>query len=267
MADACSYLDRLARTAFGWIVFVAGAIAWGLVLIPMTLLAQRFWPGARALFNTCTSRGFSLYLSILPIFERILVEGRPEAPEPRILVVNHQSWLDPVVMLSLEPRISGPARSYLFRVPVVRSALKFGGFYAADEGEPAPLGRMRTNVREVVEAGSSLLFFPEGTRSRTGEIGPFLRGAFRMAVEHGLPIQPVLIEGLGEILPPGHLIVRTPGRSRVRVRYLGLRRPPYAEGSTRRVVRRLAEDIRTEMIGELARLRAEVAGELRQPRS
>jgi 1-acyl-sn-glycerol-3-phosphate acyltransferase len=254
----------LARTAFGWIVFVAGALAWGVLFIPLTLLAECFRPGARAVFNAFTSRCLSLYLSILPFLDRISVEERPGAPEPRILVVNHQSWLDPIVVLSLEPGLSGPARGYLFRVPVVRSWLKLGGFYVADEGEPAPLDRMRANVREVVERGGSLLFFPEGTRSRTGEIGPFRRGAFRMAVEHGLAIQPVLIEGLGEILPPGALVVRTPGRSRICVRYLEPRRPPYGEGSTRRVVRRLAEDMRAEMIRELARLRAEVAEERRK---
>ena len=106
-------------------------------------------------------------------------------------------------MLSLERRLSGPARGYLFRTPVIRSVLKLGRFYLSDGGEPAPLDRMRQGVEEALDHRGTLLFYPEGTRTKTGEIGDFHLGAFRMAVEYKLPIQPVVIDGLDQVFPPG----------------------------------------------------------------
>jgi 1-acyl-sn-glycerol-3-phosphate acyltransferase len=78
-----------------------------------------------------------------------------------------------------------------------------------------------------------------------------------MAVEYKLPIQPVLIDGLDRVFPPGSAIVQTQGRSLVRVRYLDPIAPPYAEGPQRRVVRGLAQQARLSMAEELERLRTE----------
>jgi 1-acyl-sn-glycerol-3-phosphate acyltransferase len=183
-----------------------------------------------------------------------------------VLVANHQSWLDPIVMLSLERRLSGPARGYLFRTPIVSSVLKLGRFYLSDGGEPAPLDRMRQGVEEALEHRGTLLFYPEGTRTKTGEIGDFHLGAFRMAVEYKLPIQPVVTDGLDAVFPPGSAIVQTQGRYLVRVRYLDPVEPPYGDGPQRRVVRELAQQVRSSMVEELARLRMErAAAEQKRP--
>jgi 1-acyl-sn-glycerol-3-phosphate acyltransferase len=160
-------------------------------------------------------------------------------------------------MFTLERRLSGPARGYLFRTPIIRSVLKLGRFYLSDGGEPAPLDRMRQGAQEALDHRGTLLFYPEGTRTKTGEIGDFHLGAFRMAVEYKLPIQPVVIDGLDQVLPPGSVIVQTQGRYLVRVRYLDPIEPPYGEGPQRRVVRELARQVRSSMVEELARLRAE----------
>jgi len=261
MRDAVSDLGRVATTLLGWFVFVATCLVWGVLIIPATLLLSGLWPGIRERFNDLTHAILRLYIRTL-LFLRVHVEGEDRRLRgPRILVANHQSWLDPIVMISLEPRLSGPARRYLFRVPVVRSIIDIAGFFPSDTGEISSLDPMHHCARIARERRGGLLFFPEGTRSRTGEIGRFHRGAFRAAVDHDLPIQPVVIDGLDRVLPPGHLITQAPGRYPVRVRYLAPIEPPFEAGTRRNVVRALTDRVRSTLVDELARLRAERACE------
>ena len=256
MRDAARYLGRVAATLLGWFVFVAACLVWGLLVIPATLLLSGPWPGIRERFNDLTHAIVRLYIRTL-LFLRLRVEGEERRLRgPRILVANHQSWLDPIVMIALEPGLSGPARRYMFRVPVVRSFIGIAGFFPSDTGEISSLDPMHHCARTACERGGGLLFFPEGTRSRTGEIGLFHRGAFRAAVDHDLPIQPVVIDGLDRVLPPGHLIAQTAGRYPVRVRYLAPIAPPFEGGTRRDVVRALADRVRGALVEELARMRA-----------
>ena len=255
-----SFLDALSRaavTCWCYFFFISGSILWGGLVIPFTLAASGFWPRVREHFNDCTRGAICIFVKLLPFLKLSVDRSKGLREGPRVMVLNHQSWLDPIVMLSLERRLSGPARGYLFRTPVVRSVLKLARFYLSDSGEPALLDRMRLGVREALDRRGTLLFFPEGTRTRTGEIGNFHLGAFRMAVEYGLPIQPVVIDGLYRVLPPGSLIVKTQGRYLVKIRYLDAVEPPYGGASQRSVVRELGERVRLSMVEELKRLRAE----------
>jgi 1-acyl-sn-glycerol-3-phosphate acyltransferase len=247
---------HVAGALVGWAVFVLGTLLWGVAVIPLTLLLRPLWPGVVDVYAALTRATLHLYLTRLP-FLRIRVEGvEKRLAGPRILVVNHQSRLDSPVMLSIEPHLLGPARSYILRVPIVGAALRLLGFFDAD-ADTATFAAMQRAAARVRETGSGLLFYPEGTRSTNGEIGPFHRGAFRAAVDHDLPIQPVVIEGLDRAFPPGHWLPPVPGRSLVRIRYLAPIHPPYGSGPRRAVVRALAERVRTILVDELARLRAE----------
>jgi 1-acyl-sn-glycerol-3-phosphate acyltransferase len=257
MLSLFDVLIRSILTVWGYFFFVFGSILWGVLVIPITIVASRFCPRARDWFNEFTRATISVYVRLLP-FLKLRVD-RSENPHQgaRILVANHQSWLDPIIMFALERRLSGPARGYLFRTPVLGSVLKFARFYLSDTGEPAPLGRMRQGVQEALENRGTLLFYPEGTRTRTGAIGDFHMGAFRMAVEYKLPIQPVVIDGLDRVFPSEGLLVKTRGRHLVQVRYLDPIEPPYGEGPQRRVVHELGRRVRLAMVDELDRLRRE----------
>jgi len=252
-----SFLSRALITTWCYFFFVLGSVVWGILVIPLTIALSRFSPKVRDLFGDLTQAALGAFIKLLPFMKLSVDRRRGLLDGSRILVANHQSWLDPIVMLSLERRLSGPARGYLFRTPVIRSVLKLGRFYLSDGGEPAPLERMRQGVEEALDHRGTLLFYPEGTRTRTGEIGDFRLGAFRMALEYKMPIQPVLIDGLDRVFPAGSAIVQTQGRHRVRVQYLDPIVPPYAEGPQRRVVRELAQQVRLSMVEELERLRTQ----------
>jgi 1-acyl-sn-glycerol-3-phosphate acyltransferase len=248
---------RVCASLVGWGAMIAICLTWGALVIPATLLLSRFRPGAREVFNDLTRHVLGLYVRSL-LFARFQVEGRERRLEgPRILVANHQSWLDPILMISLEPRLGGPIRRYMYRVPVLHSIVELAGFYPSDIGELPSLDELHRHAEVARDRRGALLFFPEGTRSKTGEIGPFHRGAFRVAVDHDLPIQPVVIEGLDRVLPAGHVVAQAPGRYTVRVRYLAPIEPPFGSGLRRDVVRSLTERVRGTLVDELARLRAE----------
>jgi 1-acyl-sn-glycerol-3-phosphate acyltransferase len=258
MADLYGLLIRILITLWCYFIFIMGCIVWGGLGIPLTLLLSQFWPSLRERFNDGTQRILGAYIRRLPFIELEIDRSRRSTSDRSIvLVMNHQSFLDPIVMLSLEPRLSGPVRGYMFRVPIVRSVLKLGRFFLSDSGEPAPLERMRAGVQEALDRRGTLLFYPEGSRTRTGEIEAFHHGAFRMAVEYRLPIQPVVTDGLHRVLPPGSLILQTLGRHPVQVRYLDPIEPPYGEGLQRRVVRDLSQRVRLSMVEELKTLRRE----------
>ena len=257
MRSLLAFTSRALITIWCYFFFVLGSLLWGVLIIPLTIVLSRFWPKARDLFTDCTQAALGIFIRLLPFMKLSVDRSRRLCDGSRVLVVNHQSWLDPIVMLSLEHRLSGPARGYLFRTPIIRSVLKLGRFYLSDGGQPAPLDRMRQGAEEALDHRGTLLFYPEGTRTKTGAIGDFHLGAFRMAVEYKLPIQPVVIDGLDQVFPPGSVIVQTQGKYLVRVRYLDPVEPPYGEGPQRRVVRELAQQVRLSMIDELARLRTE----------
>jgi 1-acyl-sn-glycerol-3-phosphate acyltransferase len=170
------------------------------------------------------------------------------------------SRLDSPVLLAFEPRLAGPVRGYMLRVPIVGRIIRLLGFFDADTGEVEAFEAMQRAAAHARARGGGLLFYPEGTRSKTGEIGPFHGGAFRVAVDCELPIQPVVIEGLDLAFPPGRLLPPHSGRVLVRIRYLEPLHPPYGSGPRREVVRALAQRVRAKLVEELARMRAERGG-------
>ena len=250
---------RYLATLQGWLWFGVGTLLGG-VLTPPTLLLARRWPAARSAFADFTHAFLALYQRSV-LFMRVRVEGRDRRlPGARVVVANHQSWLDPLVLMGCERRLQGPIRRYMLEVPIFGAIPRLCGFFPSEIGEPARLDAMRDAVETARARGGSLLFFPEGTRGSDGAIGPFHRGAFRLAYDCELPVQPVLIEGLDRILPRRGPIVQTQGRSLVRIRYLEAIEPPFGpadSGRRREAVRELAERVRRAMAEELERMRSE----------
>lgn len=228
---------------------------WGVAVVPVALLLGLFWPGARDHFRRLTSLMLRLYFASLWGL-RVHVE-RPNGASngPRILVANHQSFLDPLLLLSLEPGLSGPARDYVFRVPLLASVMRLLGFVEVGVHDAEGYEEV---ARRGVTASSGVLFFPEGTRTRTGDIGAFERGAFRLAVSKQVAVQPVVIDGFFQLLPPGSFFTRRHGNTTIRVVYLEPVMPPEPRtpGDARHQARRLAEEMRARMQRELIRQRA-----------
>jgi 1-acyl-sn-glycerol-3-phosphate acyltransferase len=147
---------------------------------------------------------------------KVRVEPLPPLPAgPLIFAVNHESALDILALLKTLPRpFRFVAKQELFDLPVFGWYLSIGGHVAVDRGNRARAVASLRRAGEIVRGGTSLLVFPEGTRSKDGRILPFKKGPFVLAVEAGVPVVPVAISGAGAITPKGHIAV-VPGEIRI----------------------------------------------------
>ena len=109
-----------------------------------------------------------------------------------VIVVNHQSFIDIIVALSLSPKIVMVVKDYVWNNPFLGVVSRFMDSFPTSFDDE----QREAAVERIIKEGYSLFVFPEGTRSATGEIGHFHRGAFYYAEKYNLPIQPLLIEGM-----------------------------------------------------------------------
>ncbi len=147
---------------------------------------------------------------------RLGVEGGWPAGGPFVVVANHQSILD-ILLLSRMPReMKWVAKEELFRIPWVGTMLRMSGDIAIRRGDAESGGEALARAKAYLARGMSVMIFPEGTRSRTGALLPFKSGAFRLALEAGVPVLPVAVHGTARGMPKGGPWVN-PCRARARI--------------------------------------------------
>ena len=184
---------------------------------------------------------------------------------PSVIVANHASVLDIPVLGSLLGDIDyrWVAKQSLFRVPLVGWHLWACGHIPVDRSRGGNLSRMQERVERVLGQGGSVMFFPEGTRSPDGALKPFRGGAFISAVQAGVPVLPIALDGTHALMVKGSLEFPRGTHKRVRVRVLDRIEAP-AGGDTKVRAQALADEARRRMVAALDELRGG-AGRSEQP--
>jgi 1-acyl-sn-glycerol-3-phosphate acyltransferase len=140
------------------------------------------------------------------------VVRRPElaaASEVFVLMSNHRSLYDVPLLFESFPRtLRMVTKTELFRVPIWGSAMHQAGFIELDRKNASRAREGIVAARERLAQGINVWIAPEGTRTRSGELGPFKGGGFRLAIGAGLRILPVAIRGTEKILPADGVLVR-----------------------------------------------------------
>jgi len=193
---------------------------WGLASLPLTalaiLLAAPFLGGRRS------------FWTIAPLWARVMfrlcgedpvVIGWDDLPgairaerEPVIFMSNHESNLDPPVLISAIPipAVYLSKKELMWMFPIGWAAKMAGTIFVDRSNRERAINSLHLAAAEI-RGGKSVVIFPEGTRTRTGELGRFKKGGFVMAEEAGVQIVPLATVGGRFMLPPGAVHIR-PGR-------------------------------------------------------
>ena len=118
-----------------------------------------------------------------------------------VVVANHESQADPFLLSFLPWDMRWVAKEELFHQPLTGWAMRFGGDIPIRRGEGESVREMMNECQRALAGGISVMMFPEGTRSRDGELLPFRDGAFRLALAAGVPILPVALAGTRQMRP------------------------------------------------------------------
>lgn len=125
-----------------------------------------------------------------------------------ILVSNHASMFDIPVMMNTFPHIRIMFKKELSYIPLWGWALRWGFHIMVDRSKGTEAMKSLDRAAEDIRSGGQVLLFAEGTRTRSGKLLPFKRGAFSLAAKSGVPIVPVTINGSYKILPKGSFDIR-----------------------------------------------------------
>ena len=222
---------------------LAYAVSFVAVMIwpPLTLLLLLVtWPFDR---NRVVAGRFYRYLPAVwsrsfP-FWRIRFEGQwPPGRGAYVVVANHQSFLDIFVLCNIPHEMKWVAKKSLFKIPMFGWGLSLAGDICLDRGDAASALKVMSKARRYIENGVSVMIFPEGTRSEDGTLLPFKPGAFKLAVETGVPVLPIAVTGSAHGMPKGSPWVRP---TRITVRIL---EPVPTKGLSGRNVRKLRDEVR-----------------------
>ena len=205
-----SKLVSIYHTARFWILISFLSIVLGLLAIVAGLIDKS---GNRA------HKVSSLWCRLLCKLNGVKVEivGRENilTDRPQIFVSNHQGYFDIFALSGYLPvQIRWVAKSSLFKIPFLGGAMKASGYIPVERDDRKKAYEAFNKTLEKVKEGSSIIIFPEGTRSEDGEIGPFKKGSNLIASRSKCPMVPVTIIGSGDIIKKGSAVI-TPGSVKV----------------------------------------------------
>lgn len=200
-----------------WLFVFAVAI----VMFPIALLLRivsapfdrRLW-----LLHRFTTLWAGLYTWCNPWWS-VEVVGREKLDDARtyVMISNHLSLVDIFVLYRLFAHFKWVSKAENFRLPCIGWNMHLNRYVPLRRGDRESVLEMLTRCREHLAAGSSIMMFPEGTRSKTGVLKDFKPGAFELAVETSRPVLPIALSGTFVALPKHGFAI---GRARLRVQVL-----------------------------------------------
>jgi 1-acyl-sn-glycerol-3-phosphate acyltransferase len=181
---------------------IAGIVVYTGVLATLAILVGILFHGGR-LYHAI-GRAFGRGVLVISGV-KLRVEGLERVSFTRsyIYAANHASLFDiPAAFAGIPDRVHFIYKRELERIPIFGWSLKFGKTYIAiDRGSATDAMRSIERAADKIRSGASVILFPEGTRSSSGKLQEFKRGAFSLAVKSGVPVVPLTINGSFRVMP------------------------------------------------------------------
>ncbi len=195
------------RTLWFFVVLIASTIWYGGSVVIAGLFGVERKPGG--VYDRATKRWArnALWAAGIPCS----VEGLQAVPlqRPLVFACNHQSWFDIFHLAAVLPgSLRFVAKKELERIPLLGRAMRKSGHVFIDRQNRERAFETYDQAAEGIRAGISAVVFPEGTRSRTGELLPFKKGPFVLAIAAQVPLVPVYSAGTFTLMPKGSLRLR-----------------------------------------------------------
>jgi len=240
-------------SALFWLYLAVSLMVFWFAVVPVWLVLLPF--DRRRRFSHRYAWVWANHYVALSPYWRIHVEGRERIADDRayVLVANHQSFGDIFVLYQLRKQFKWVAKDSVFWVPFLGWMMWMADYVAIRRGDAVSRRRMLERCLRHLRRGSSVLMFPEGTRSKDGQIREFRRGAFAMAAAAGVPVVPIVIDGTLHALPQGTWVFQQDGVLDIRVRVLEPVHPDSVGGDAQA----LARAVQAAMVAALAEMRGE----------
>ncbi len=191
-------LFKLAHTLVFYLVAVASFIIGTLITIPFAVIAREH----HKVFHFSARHWARLLMLTSGV--KVNISGLDNVPKEGGLIFasNHQGAFDILIHLAYLPRhFRFVAKSELFRIPFFGWYMTLAGYVPIERDVSTSAHRTIGSVADVLGKGDCILIFPEGTRSITGELGPFKRGSLMAAFSSGATVVPVAISGSYKMMP------------------------------------------------------------------
>jgi 1-acyl-sn-glycerol-3-phosphate acyltransferase len=219
----------LAITLILWGYYTIGFI---ILFAPRYIVARLFAADVTASFQRLNARFYRWFFVLLRLLVprcKWQVDERATTIRGAVVMANHISYLDPILLISFFPRHATIAKRRLFRIPLYGRMLRLSGYLPSSaDGSLAEVMLTRMEqMPELFAAGGNLFVFPEGTRSRDGKIGDFNAGAFKIAKMCKVPIDVLYMQNTARLFRPGRFLFDTRSANTVRVEHLTRIQPRY----------------------------------------
>ena len=227
-----------------------------LVLTPVFIVSTIFFGGLAVILCTfldpripsllCGRSWARINGWLTPMFVRVTGRKFIDRTQSYVIISNHQSQYDIFVLYGwLGIDFKWVMKIELRRTPFIGVSCERLGHIFIDRSDRNAAIRSINAAREKIAGGTSVLFFPEGTRSRSGRLGPFKKGAFKMALDLGLPILPVTIRGTRAILPPDTFDI-FPGRAELII-HPPVETRPYQDDSLEALIEKVRSVVKSPL--------------------
>ena len=224
-------LMDVAVTLLLWGYFILGFLLFFAPFYAAAALKRTDREAAFQRLNCRFYRGFFRWLCLIAPGVTLNIRDEVRTIRSSVIVCNHLSYLDPILLISLFERQKTIVRSDFFGKPVFGWILRQSGYIPSQAGEEYASLMIRNieNIAEYLASGGNVFIFPEGTRSRTGRLGPFNKGAFSIARNCRAPIQCLMIRNTNRLFVPGRFRFNTCVPVAIEVERIGVFDPDYGD--------------------------------------
>jgi len=222
-------LKDLTITLLLWSYFTVGFVIFFAPFYGIAFIFATDRPAAFQRLNSLFYSGFFLICRTTIPLHKWDISPEIRVIRGAVIVSNHVSYLDSILMVSLFPRLTTIAKARLFDIPILGQIMGLSG-YIPSSGEGPYAALLLKNLDTIaahLSRGGNIVVFPEGTRSRDGRVGALNKGAFKIARKYDVPLKVLRIQNTDKLFTPGKFLFNTCCPNSIRVHLVADLHPNY----------------------------------------